>query len=78
MDIWLQCWMRQMMNKRVATVDEGEIAAELCLAVTLTYPVPCLCEMVKQVSTAMHGHLPVMAELIAFSVKFLACRMRPV
>lgn len=49
MDIWLQCWMRQMMNQqRVVTVDEGELAAELCLAATITYPVPCLCEMVKQ------------------------------
>jgi hypothetical protein len=50
MDIWLQCWMRQMMNHcRVVTVDEGELAAELCLSATITYPVPCLCEMIKQV-----------------------------
>uniref|UniRef100_A0A1I8BX23 Uncharacterized protein n=1 Tax=Meloidogyne hapla TaxID=6305 RepID=A0A1I8BX23_MELHA len=49
MDIWLQCWMRQMMNhQRIVTVDEGELASELCLAATITYPVPCLCEMIKQ------------------------------
>ena len=50
MDIWLQCWMRQMMNQqRIVTVDESELASELCLAATITYPVPCLCEMIKQV-----------------------------
>nr|CAD2182374.1 unnamed protein product [Meloidogyne enterolobii] len=49
MDIWLQCWMRQMMNQqRIVTVDESELASELCLAATITYPVPCLCEMIKQ------------------------------
>ncbi|KAL3100953.1 hypothetical protein niasHS_001413 [Heterodera schachtii] len=49
MDIWLHCWLGQMLNQtRIATVDEGELAVELCLATAFTYPVPCLCEMIKQ------------------------------
>lgn len=72
MDLWLECWMRQMVGgwkkykkmhsflkmnqQRVVTVDEGELAAELCLAATITYPVPCLCQMIKQ---ARRGKLPI-------------------
>ncbi|KAI3413445.1 hypothetical protein GPALN_010938 [Globodera pallida] len=49
MDIWLHCWLGQMLNQtRIATVDEGELSGELCLATAFTYPVPCLCEMIKQ------------------------------
>ncbi|CAK5079677.1 unnamed protein product [Meloidogyne enterolobii] len=53
MDIWLQCWMRQMMNhQRIVTVDESELASELCLAATITYPVPLECILFERATTS--------------------------
>lgn len=49
-NIWCHCWMRQMMKQ--STADEMEVAAELCLAAALTYPVACLMEMTKKIVDA--------------------------
>jgi len=46
-DVWCMCWMKQMI--KLMTADEMELASELCLAAALTYPVPCLMEMTKQI-----------------------------